>query len=288
MTLEDLIYQRLTEVEELAARLARFSGAPAIAYQAAPPDTDPGWEGKPQYPRIDYTVDMQANPERNTCGILTLNIWCDEQGRPPEEIEPHVRAALQGVFIKPDGSYPYSLEWVRTDAFEQRTGSQETLVVGVTVTFDVFAFPSQETTDPDPVIAFNEFVKTWAPDALVIGKDEMGRFTSTTEARPIFYFRLASLQTYQETNTVAWMDGTIAAHIFAPEEVRLKWLKAITDALALAGEVEMMDTSPMFLRNIKADSGAPPLTTGQLRISVRFGIIRRPKYAHALSVVRKH
>lgn len=87
---------------------------------------------------------------------------------------------------------------------------------------------------------------------------------------------------------MAWMNGTIAAHIFAPEEVRLKWMKAITDALALAGEVEMMDTSPMFLTNIKADSGAPPLTTGQLRISVRFGIIRRPKYAHALSDVRKH
>jgi len=83
---------------------------------------------------------------------------------------------------------------------------------------------------------------------------------------------------------VAWMNGSIAGHIFAPTaETRLQWLKYLVDTLASQGEVTMLDTSPMFIRSIKADSAANYLITGQLRINVRFGILRRPKYAHVLA-----
>jgi len=283
VTLEDLIYTRLSNPNGPAAKLARYGDAPAIFYQAAPEDTAAGWYGKRQYPRIDYTVDMQANPERHSCGILTLNIWCSEQCAPPEDLEPEVRAMMREVFMQPDESPPYSLAWVRSDAFEGRSqANPATLVNGITVLFDLFAFPVQETTDPDPILAINEYVKQWAPDALVIGKDTLERFQIATTDQPIFYFRLASLQLQRETNTVAWMDGMIAGYIYAPEETRLKWLKALVDVLSLDGEVTMLDTSPMFLRGIKADSAADPLTVGQLRLQIRFGLLRRPKYAHTL------
>lgn len=283
MTLEDLIYTRLSDPDGPAAKLARYGEAPAIFYQAAPEDTAAGWDGKRQYPRIDYTVDMQANPERQSCGVLTLNIWCSEQCAPPEDLEPEVRAMMREVFMQPDESPPYSLAWVRSDAFEGRSqANPATLVNGITVLFDLFAFPVQETTDPDPILAINEYVKQWAPDALVIGKDTLERFQIATTDQPIFYFRLASLQLQRETNTVAWMDGMIAGYIYAPEETRLKWLKALVDVLSLDGEVTMLDTSPMFLRGIKADGAADPLTVGQLRLQIRFGLLRRPKYAHTL------
>ncbi len=283
MTLEDLIYTRLSDPDGPAAKLARYGEAPAIFYQAAPEDTAAGWDGKRQYPRIDYTVDMQANPERQSCGILTLNIWCSEQCAPPEDLEPEVRAMMREVFMQPDESPPYSLAWVRSDAFEGRSqANPATLVNGITVLFDLFAFPVQETTDPDPILAIKVYVKQWAPDALVIGKDTLEGFQIATTDQPIFYFRLASLQLQRETNTVAWMDGMIAGYIYAPEETRLKWLKALVDVLSLDGEVTMLDTSPMFLRGIKADSAADPLTVGQLRLQIRFGLLRRPKYAHTL------
>lgn len=283
MTLEDLIYTRLSDPTGPAAKLARYGGAPAIFYQAAPEDTAAGWDGKRQYPRIDYTVDLQANPERHSCGILTLNIWCSEQCAPPEDLEPEVRAAMRDVFLQPDGSPSYSLAWVRSDAFEARSQvNPATLVNGITVLFDLFAFPVQETTDPDPILAINEYIKQWAPDALVIGKDPLERFQTAAADRPVFYFQLVSLQLQRETNTVAWMDGVIAGYIYAPEEARLKWLKALVDDLSLNGEVPMLDTSPMFLRGIKADSAADPLTAGQLRLQIRFGLLRRPKYTHTL------
>lgn len=107
-------------------------------------------------------------------------------------------------------------------------------------------------------------------------------FTFATEQQPIFYFRLSALSLYRETNTVAWLNGVLTGHIFAPETARMKWLKALVDSLALDGEVIMLDKSPMFLTNIKADSSASPLAAGQLQLSVRFGLLRRKPYAHPL------
>ena len=280
MTLEDLIYSRLTGWDALTAKLARVDGQPASYYQVAPGDTADGWGGKPQYPRIDYTVDMQSNPERHASGVMTANIWCSETGEPPESLEPELRAAIRDVFLQPDSGPPFSLSWARSDAFQAQ--SRETLVNGITVQFDIYAFPTQETTDPDPILAINEYLKKWAPDALVIGKDALEPFTFATEERPVFYFRLAELSLFRETNTVAWMDGVLVGHIFAPEEIRLKWLKALVDSLSLDGEVIMLDKSPMFLTKIKADSSASPLAVGQLRLSIRFGLLRRRKYAHPL------
>lgn len=44
----------------------------------------------------------------------------------------------------------------------------------------------------------------------------------------------------------------------------------------------MLDKSPMFFTKIKADSSVSPLAVGQLRLSIRFGLLRRRKYAHPL------
>ena len=285
MTLEDLIYNRLLASEDLTDKLAKFDNLPAIFYQAAPGDQNEGWKGKKQYPRIDFVVDMQANPERQSSGLMTLNIWCNEAGDPPEDIEPEVRAALCDVFMQPAEQPPYCLAWVRSDSFELSANTiKGSHVNGITILFDVLAFPCQETIDPDPIMAMNEFIKEWEPAAVLIGRDKISDYFTAGKEAPAFYFRLATLELAQETNTVAWMNGSIAGHIFAPTaETRLQWLKYLVDTLASQGEVIMLDTSPMFIRSIKADSAANYLIIGQLRINVRFGILRRPKYAHVLA-----
>jgi hypothetical protein len=285
MTLEDLIYNRLIASKSLTDKLARFEDVPAIFYQAAPGDQNEGWKGKKQYPRIDFVVDMQANPERQSSGLMTMNIWCNEAGISPEEIEPEVRSALCDVFMQPAGQPPYCLAWARSDSFEMSSNTLKgSHVIGITILFDVLAFPCQETTDPDPIMAMNEFVKEWEPAAVLIGRDKLPDYFTADENKPAFYFRLATLEMAQETNTVIWMNGSIAGHIIAPTaEARLQWLKYLVDTLASQGEVTMLDTSPMFIRSIKADSAANYLLTGQLRINVQFGILRRPKYSHTMT-----
>lgn len=281
-TFEDLLYRRMIENETLKNVLAKYGKAPAVFYQTAPDDTAKGWNQGKQYPRIDYVVDYISNPERKTSGILTLNIMSTEDGTPPEELEPIVRQLLCGIFITPDNAPPYSLAWSRSDAFEQDRSNRDGIVTGITLTFDVYAFPLQTTTDPDPVLAMNHYIERLIPAAKVIGglKPTGQIYTPTPEA-PAVYFRLETLQMQRETNTVAWMDGTIICHIFAGGE-ETTWLKYIVNELALAGEVIMLDTSPMFLRNLQADNTLDALSTGQLRLYVRFGILRRPPYSHPL------
>lgn len=280
MTLEDLIYSRLTESDDLQRSLTKYGEKPAVFYLTAPDDKATGWNQRKQYPRIDYAVDMQHNPERKTSGVLTLNILSTEDGEPPEELEPIVRRLLCGVFLQPDNAPPFALAWARSDAFDQRTG--DGLIAGITATFDVYAFPTQTTSDPDPVLAMNHYIEENAPEVFVIGgRKAIERILIPTRDTPAFYFRLESLQLQRETNTVAWMDTVIGCHIFAGG-AETEWLKAFVDNLALAGEVIMLDHSPMLLQNIKADSSLDALSTGQLHIYARFGILRRPSYTHPL------
>ena len=282
MTLEDRIYNRLTGSNNLQRELTSYDGKPAVFYLTAPDDKATGWKQKKQYPRIDYAVDLQRNPERKTSGVLTLNILCTDEGKPPEELEPIVRQLLCGVFLLPDNAPPFALSWARSDAFDQQRSDGDGLITGITVSFDVYAFPTQTTSDPDPILAMHHYIEQNAPEAFVIGgRNTVAEEYTPTAKSPAFYFRLEQIQRQRETNTVAWMDAVIACHIFADGE-EIAWLKAITDALAVAGEVIMLDNSPMFITNIKADSTLDALTTGQLRIYCRFGILRQQTYHHPL------
>ena len=279
MTLEDLIYQRLCGSVDLQAVLASYQEVPAVFYQSAPDDTSGGWENRRQYPRIDYVIDYQANPERKTSGVITLNIYCASDGVPPEEIEPAVRSLLKDVFLSPTEGAPYALAWARTDAFEIKGDAQ---IIGVTVTFDIYAFPSHETVDPDPIQTMNHYIEKMYRNAIVIGGNrEIPETFQPTAEKPVFYFRLIGLDLDRETNTVAWMNGTIACHLFAGGE-EVKYLKALTDMLALAGEVLMPDTSPMLIRRLQADASLSALVAGQLRLYTQFGILRRAPLAHIL------
>ena len=280
MTFEDIIYNRLTESEDLKSMLAEYTESPAIFYLTAPDDKSDGWSNGEQYPRIGYVVDWQSNPERKTSGVLTLEILCTETGVTPEEIEPVVRQLLCGVFIQPDNASPLAMAWSRSEAYDQK--NDDGLIIGVTVTLDVYAFPNQVTSDPDPVLAMNHFIDTNAPEMFVIsGRVPIDGVLVPTYEKPAIYFRQESIQIQRQTNTVAWMDAVIACHIFAGGR-EVEWMKWLTDILALRGEVIMLDHSPMFMQNLKADSSLDALSTGQLRLYVHFGILRRPQYAHPL------
>ena len=155
MTLEELLRKWFLGSENISKKLARFGDNPAIFYQTAPADNQVGW--REQYPRIVYTVDMQADQERKSAGTLQVSLLCDEVGTPPEEIEPDVKNSLKDLLIQPDSGFPYCFTWSRTDAFEipaRETGT-DTRIFGMEIRFDILEYVSQETTDPDPVMALN-------------------------------------------------------------------------------------------------------------------------------------
>lgn len=277
MTLEELLLCRLTNCKPLTSLLAVYADDAAIFYQISPDDRKEKWGESGQYPRVVYTVDMQANQERKSAGSMVISLLCDERGLAPEEIEPIVKGCFKDLLIKPEDASPYCFAWSRTDAFEmsKRETGADTRVYGVEVWFDILEYPSQETTDPDPVVALNRYIQKKINGAFILGLDYMEYFKTAGVEAPIFYSRLESVEKSRITNTVAWMDVRIAVHVLCPSaEIRLKLIMSLANFLSLDSEVIMLDGSPMQVSRLQVNNRADYLKDGQLIVTVHYGVLR--------------
>lgn len=63
-------------------------------------------------------------------------------------------------------------------------------------------------------MAVDKYIKELYPECLVMGYDRMEEITEASADQPVVYCRLISSEKQEETNTVAWMDGRIAVHVF--------------------------------------------------------------------------
>lgn len=286
MKFDELIYKWFTENKAIAESVAVYSGKPAIFYQTIPADIQKGWGHKAQYPRIVYSIDMQANQERKSAGTMEISLLCDEAGTPPESIEPMIKDCLRDLIVKPDDISPYCFAWSRTDSFEvsSRETGADTRVIGMEIRFDILEYTSQETTDPDPVVALNQYIKKVMPEAFVMGVDHLDSFLVANEKAPVFYCRLETVERSRVTNTVAWMDGRIAVHVLCPApEIRLKWVMALANSLSLDAEVVMLDKSPMSIKRLQVNNKADYLKDGQLFVTVHYGLLRYKNRPHMIT-----
>ncbi len=275
MELKEMIYRRLSDSESLQKNLAIYGNSPAVFYQQAPTSDDPNWDGT-QYPRIDYTVDMQENPARNASGVLVLNVWCDSEfGASPEEIEAILRGLIHAAFAQTD-DYPFCFAWVRSDTFEAKTENEQTArTIGVTVVFDVMACPCQYTMFPDPIKAMNQWTKKLLPNAIVLGEDDIIGWILPSRDEPVIYWRLAALGQQQKHLTHTWISLTIEGHVYArTASDRLYNLVKINTASALAGHIPMEDSSPLFLDGYVCRPHLNYISQGQIQTGGRFGILQ--------------
>ena len=282
--LEELIYKRFVSSEELVKQLATFSGAPAVFSPEPPDDNQGGWGGKPQYPKVIYNFDLQANEERRSAGTLSVFLLCRNTTEVTlEAIEPLVRDCLRDVILKPEGGTSYCFAWARSDAFtidEKKTD----VTIGSEIRFDIMEYPSQETSDPDPVVATNKYIKELYPGCMIIGYDRMEEITEATAERPVIYCRLVSADKSKETNTVAWMDGRIAIHILCSNsEIRMKMAAAIANKMSLDGEIIMLDYSPMFIKRLQVNYKSDYLKEGQIFVTGHYGLLRYKQLMHGMS-----
>lgn len=288
MTLEELIHKRMSDCEPLTGLLAKYAGKPAIFFQSVPDDRQHGWKEKTQYPRIVYAIDMQANQERKSAGTMEVSLLCDEAGTMPEDIEPFVRECLKDLIINPSTASPYCFTWSRTDGFDMpiRESGANTRVIGVEIRFDILEYPTQETTDPDPVLALNRYIMGKLPEAFVLGMNHVEDFKMADGKSPVFYCRLESVEKGKETNTVVWMDGKIAVHVLCPDtDVRLKLIMSLANYLSVSGEVVMMDKSPMRIQRLQVNNRADYLKEGQLFVTVHYGLLRYKNKPHMITEV---
>ena len=129
----------------------------------------------------------------------------------------------------------------------------------------------------------DRYLKALYPECLVMGCDRMGEITEATMQQPVIYCRLAALEKAEETNTVAWMDGKISIHILCPSpELRMKVAAGIADRMSLAGEVILLDQSPMFLKGLSVNYRADYLKEGQILVTGHYGLLRYRSAQHRL------
>lgn len=276
--LPSMIQSRLSSYGPLADLLSHYSGQPAVFYQTSPADQQSGWNGLSQYPRIVFDLDEQANAERKSSGTLVAIIYADRDGTEPERIEPLVKSRLKDLLVKPEGSFPYCFAWARTDAFELESkggGVTNRRIIGLEVRFDIVEYPAQETTDPDPIAALNAFLLDAFPELTVLGLSKMEEFTETDAGHPAVYCRLQSERTVEITNTVVWMDATIAIHVICSDaEARLKITADISNLITWAAEIIMLDGSPMRPLRMELNNTADYLKEGQLNGVFHYGVLR--------------
>ena len=280
-----LIQKRFVSTAALAERLTTYNGAPAVFSSEAPGDEQDGWGGETQYPMVTYNYDLQANEERNSAGSLSVSIFCQNTADiSPEDIAPIVKECLRDVILLPEGGTPYCFTWARTDAFTMgEDAGKAGVVIGCEVRFDILEYPSMETSEPDPVMAVDKYIKELYPECLVMGYDRMEEITEASADQPVVYCRLISSEKQEETNTVAWMDGRVAVHVLCPEStVRLKMAADIANHLSLDGEVIMLDYSPMFIKRLQVNYKSDYLKEGQVFITGHYGLLRYKAKPHVL------
>lgn len=269
--MEEIIYKYLcTQFEET---ISKYADAPAVFNTNAPDDMDENWNDA-QYPRLIFDLNMQANPERKISGQLFIDVMCENEASSiqPEELESIAKNAIDGCFFS-NQELTISAQWNRSDVFS----ANDDKVSGITLTFDVMAYPVQETEEPDPILAVNLWLKTLYQDAYVIGKDTLPEVWKPTDESPAIYCRLSNLgesSRMKSTAAVTWIGATMNINIMAPsEKVRSIMIKNSIQILENATRLILNDGSPMLIDKINGNMAADPLREGQIQIKATYGVL---------------
>ena len=277
--MESSIRRRLEKNGELTTLLAKFGTEPAIFYQKAPDDTD---APERMYPQIILAADKYSDAQKGLAGLLTIDVITSQETNPPEPIEKLIRNSLEGVFFKPTTGEIFSLKWQRTDIFTEPASERMPLIIGATLTFDIYEYPSAETSTPDPIEALNHWATAFDDDLTVIGVTEFEEFFEPSREKPAIYFDVQDITLVEQQSAAVYLDVVTNIHVFAPTvKARREWLTAIHEDLLLRGYVWLSDNSPMRLLESKY-SWAASEVEGQIKMKYSYGLLRKPEYAHTL------
>jgi hypothetical protein len=288
--LDELVYQTLSQDATIASVLARWNGMPAVFGYRAPPDTDDGWQGNPQYPRMDYTCNPHEDVEHRMAGTLLINVWAQPDMQSSiDVIGERLQQLLDGAVFHPDDYPVVGLRWSQSQLLQssrQEMGistsalADSDIILGMMVEFDLLSFPLQFTYSPDPVAALN----SWAASHVAGLQVDVAAWTPTA-SEPVLYWRMEGVQLAERTAAVAWMQATLYGHVIAPTpDGRLPWVRRVTEQLAIDQTVPLDDGSYFFIERISADTKQDPLRTGQIRVIGRFGVLLAEQSAPKLNI----
>lgn len=137
-------------------------------------------------------------------------------------------------------------------------------------------YPAQETTDPDPVMALNRYIKKLFPECIVFGIDELSEYTIPADT-PVFYSGLKSIDSTDGhcRSSLSWFNAVISVHLLCPKpSLRLKMMAALHQSLAKDEEIIMFDDSPMVVKALKMNNNADYLREGQMSLTGYYACLK--------------
>ena len=272
MDLNQLLYRRLSQDNLLNGTLAKYADKPAIFNTEFPPDQQEGWNGKSQYPRISYVFNKQVDTKRSSSGQLTVALYDIMDPLEVEKIEVAIRNCLQDVVMKPEGEAPMCFAWARSEPYILEGNA----VLCKEIAFDILEYPAQETTDPDPVMALNRYIKNLFPECIVFGIDELSEYTIPADT-PVFYSGLKPIDSTDGhcRSSLSWFNAVISVHLLCPKpSLRLKMMAALHQSLAKDEEIIMFDDSPMVVKALKMNNNADYLREGQMSLTGYYACLK--------------
>ena len=278
--METLIRRRLCDSDELRELLADFDGGLAIFYHKAPSDAE---FSDGNYPQIVFQVDKFSDEIRGVSGLMTVDVICVQTSSSPETIEPFIRKQLEGIFFAPVDEEIFMLKWQRSDVFQEPSSERTPLIVGVTITFEIYEFPTGETSSPDPIQALNLWAAKKFSEVVTVGVTDFGDEFKPTRERPAIYFDTQRIQLLTLQATACFLQTTINAHVFSDGvKARREWLTALNFAILRQGTFKLEDASPLRLTGAELNFEASEVQ-GQLKLTFEFGVDKPFPYAHPLA-----
>lgn len=275
--IEALLYEHLKKNNDVLSGLASYNGELAVFNQESPDDMDEGWEGT-QYGRIVYAVDLTDDPERQISGTLAVDVYCENGKQFPEDFEPIVRGLIDGYFFTTQES-TIAAQWRASNYFTE-AGKK---VIGVTITFDLLAFPIQATVEMDPIPLLNQWSENELSKATelkikVINHSDLDSVWKPTDKEPAIYWRIISISPCSylpETYHCIWQTAELQCNIIAEsKEVMILVARYIDSILSMKKRLIFEDDSPLMIDNVQVNTTRDPMKVGQLTVHGTYGILK--------------
>jgi hypothetical protein len=281
MTLEPALYVRLTQDPTLAGYLAKFGNPsiPAVFDRLAPADSDVGWYGRTQYPRIVYALPRARRLSDILIGQVTVSIWTRDDVASQTGIDINVLRNRvldlldEGALYSPDEG-AFVLKFVSETPFQ---GTADALVVGSDLKFDFRLIEFQGTFSPDPMMTFERWGKDRLPTPFQWNPDTWTPEDDAPAVFPRLVKRHSDMVDYGIANCVRWVDIDVDFHVFAHTvNARAFYSRQIADQLRQDLYLKMDDGSCMYIMNVDENLNISPLVEGQLKVSARYGTLAIP------------
>lgn len=257
---------------DLVNLLTKYNGKPAIFQRRAPDDSDELWEGNP-YPRMIFQTELKEGMEREFTEGIHIHVFCkEEQQVKPEDFKIPILQAMDGCFFSKE-NVTLGTKWNHTSS---SVTQNEMSVEERVYTFDGMLFTKQETMEPDPVTALNNWIKSTYKNVVIIGRDPLEKVWKAEDGEPAVYSRLESLApgNYKNTWCSSWITAGIRVHVIADQHKKLSIIREISEKLAGTEKLTMSDGGPLFVTKVNYNDTLNPLKHRQFFIECQYGVLR--------------